>query len=335
MTTERDNSIDILRAVCMILIILAHVNAPYTLSQLRSFDVPLIVLISGFCYSAKLKSYGQYVITRFKRLYSSTFKFLTVFLSPFIILNLLGFRIPWSWNQIFGSYLLLDEPSIGFVWIIRVFLLMALISPIIFKLVKRINIWGLFASIAGLLTLNEIFIYYYKSSNIFSDFIIEDILMYIIGYLPLLILGMNFRQNKPNTSLVAWLSMLFLTLWISYSLYTTGELDISKSFKYPPHSWYVIYGLAVSILLFNYRYLISKALSPINKFLSFISINSMWVYLWHIPFVYAINHVLIGENFWSLRWIIVLMGGCITTVIQNIVAQRISNYRKLKNPDLI
>lgn len=79
MTTERDNSIDILRAVCMILIILAHVNAPYTLSQLRSFDVPLIVLISGFCYSAKLKSYGQYVITRFKRLYSPTFKFLTVF----------------------------------------------------------------------------------------------------------------------------------------------------------------------------------------------------------------------------------------------------------------
>lgn len=28
---------------------------------------------------------------------------------------------PWGWDQIAGTYLLLNEPSIGYVWIIRVF----------------------------------------------------------------------------------------------------------------------------------------------------------------------------------------------------------------------
>ncbi|MBP3536113.1 MAG: acyltransferase family protein [Muribaculaceae bacterium] len=134
---KRDNSIDILRAISMILIVLAHVNAPYVITQLRSFDVPLIVMVSGFCYTGCKKGYGQYVIKRLKRIYYPVFKFLLIFLGPFIALKLLGYNIPWNWNQIFGSFLLLDEPSIGFVWIMRVFLLMALIAPVTSLIVRK------------------------------------------------------------------------------------------------------------------------------------------------------------------------------------------------------
>lgn len=315
MIKERDNSIDILRAFSMILIVLAHVNAPYVITQLRSFDVPLIVMVSGLCYTGCKNGYGQYVIKRFKRIYLPVFKFLLVFLGPFMALKLFGFNIPWDWDQIFGSFLLLDNPSIGFVWIMRVFLLMALISPVIHLIVNRLKLGGVIIFIALLLILNEILYYFYMPLNFCFDFLTHEILMYIIGYLPLLILGLYFRQKTINISRIALLCGIFICVWVSYSIYI-GDLDISKSYKYPPRSWYVLYGMAISIILFYFRKMFSMLPILINRFLSFVSINSMWVYLWHIPFVYALNHILVGDNLWLMRWGLVLMGGCFTTQIQ-------------------
>ncbi len=46
----RDTRIDFLRFVGLIMIIFAHVNPPAVLFQLRNFDVPLMVLISGVSF---------------------------------------------------------------------------------------------------------------------------------------------------------------------------------------------------------------------------------------------------------------------------------------------
>ena len=48
---ERDNSIDILRAIALFGIILVHVKPWPWLWQLRDFDVPLMVFLSGVVYS--------------------------------------------------------------------------------------------------------------------------------------------------------------------------------------------------------------------------------------------------------------------------------------------
>lgn len=40
--------IDYLKVLGLLLVILAHVNCPSPLMQVRSFDVPLLVFVSGF-----------------------------------------------------------------------------------------------------------------------------------------------------------------------------------------------------------------------------------------------------------------------------------------------
>ena len=46
----RDDYIDFLRALGLLLLIGVHVNAPEWYKPLRSFDVPLMVFISSLCY---------------------------------------------------------------------------------------------------------------------------------------------------------------------------------------------------------------------------------------------------------------------------------------------
>ncbi|SFK21637.1 hypothetical protein SAMN04488079_106193 [Methylophaga sulfidovorans] len=50
----RDHRIDLLRFIGLSMIIFAHVGPPSILFQLRNFDVPLMVLISGMSYCSGL-----------------------------------------------------------------------------------------------------------------------------------------------------------------------------------------------------------------------------------------------------------------------------------------
>ena len=44
---SRSISLDILKTLGILMIIIAHSNAPDLVMQIRSFDVPLLVMISG------------------------------------------------------------------------------------------------------------------------------------------------------------------------------------------------------------------------------------------------------------------------------------------------
>lgn len=48
---DRDESLDILRSIAFIGLIIAHVNPPVFLMQLRNFDVPMMVFISGVAFA--------------------------------------------------------------------------------------------------------------------------------------------------------------------------------------------------------------------------------------------------------------------------------------------
>lgn len=50
---ERDLSIDLMRAIGLLCVILAHVNPPATLMQIRCFDVPLMLFVSGLVFSGR------------------------------------------------------------------------------------------------------------------------------------------------------------------------------------------------------------------------------------------------------------------------------------------
>lgn len=60
---NRDLSLDLLHAAGLICIILAHVNPPELLFQLRTFDIVMMVAVSTISYTEyfKPKPYGEYM----------------------------------------------------------------------------------------------------------------------------------------------------------------------------------------------------------------------------------------------------------------------------------
>ena len=61
----RDQGIDVLRWLAITGIIIAHVNPSAFWLQLRSFDVPLMVLLSGICFGVSAKLGKGYYWKRF------------------------------------------------------------------------------------------------------------------------------------------------------------------------------------------------------------------------------------------------------------------------------
>ena len=113
--------IDYLKVIGLFCIILAHVCTNPLIFQIRNFDVPLMVIISGFLaidsYKRSVKNNNSllsYYSKRIKRLVIPTWIFLTFY---FFIIYIVGggVNFPYDLKTVFGSYLLLD--GIGYVWI--------------------------------------------------------------------------------------------------------------------------------------------------------------------------------------------------------------------------
>lgn len=86
---SRDKSIDILRAIALIGMIISHCEPHWSIIQFREFDVPLIVLLSGGSYRFSVKRSGDevrylpYCWKHFKRLVFPTWAFLLVYYTVF------------------------------------------------------------------------------------------------------------------------------------------------------------------------------------------------------------------------------------------------------------
>lgn len=134
----RDKSIDILRFIGLSCIIMVHCNSPFVISQLRCFDVPLMLFVSGLACSGKaIPNYLDYVTKRAKRLLIPTWSFLTVFLMGMLGAQYIFHKPLFSLSCIFESYAMTG--GIGYVWIMRVFLLVAIITPLIMWLEKHVE----------------------------------------------------------------------------------------------------------------------------------------------------------------------------------------------------
>ena len=81
MNRKRYIYIDYLKVLGLLLVILAHVNCPSPLMQVRSFDVPLLVFVSGFLASKSYSGHNAkgYYWKRIKRLVFPAWIFLTFF----------------------------------------------------------------------------------------------------------------------------------------------------------------------------------------------------------------------------------------------------------------
>lgn len=319
-TTYRDPNIDLLRGFGLLLLIVAHTKAPIWLASIRTFDVPLMVLISAICYKP-ISNFFAYFVKRLKRIYIPVAIFLLVFLGIITISHLIIGSPTISGAQILGSFLLLNEPSIGYVWIMRVFLMMAIITPIIAPYIKKLSIARLSLIIAGIILLQHILVINeIKDSQIWN--IVNQFVLYLTGYVIFVILGLKIRDiNKRDI----WLMIIITGICVFTFIIVHNFSFAPNIYKYPPHDLYLIYGLfACTILWLCVKYMsafqILTRSKKSMKCFRYLSENSMWLYLWHIIPVYALNLNLGLPDIWILRFLFVL----ISSLFLNFIWHRIT-----------
>ena len=303
---KREQTIDFARFISLSLIFLAHVNPPFFILQLRCFDVPLIIFVSGLVMSERgidLKDYWPYIKKRVLRLLVPTYIFLSFyFIIAYILFSFRIISVEYGLKTILSSYLLMY--GIGFVWILRVFLILMLLTPILQYINNRIvSIKSFFLLLLLILVGQELLVILfreiasYKLSSILGEYILY------MSYSFMFLLGLRAKKTSNKILKVFFLSFLLANLFaFSYWMIEKGTpICLSPIYKYPPRSYFLFYGGLMSLLIWILLKKIPISLIS-NRYLnvpSFIGRNTIWLYLWHIPFVGVVNSYL--DN-WMVKW---------------------------------
>lgn len=336
---NRDLRVDILKVIALLLIILAHIKTNDFVFQLRNFDVPLMVLCAGilFCHSMESRetkpTYRVYIEKRVRRLLLPSWAFLFIY----FILVYFGCLItkelyPYTWMEMLQEFFLRSK-IIG-LWIIRVFILVAFLAPVLYKfrvqfaknfsfLILLLIIYGAYESL------------YYGLSKIIPILpmkIMENSLFEMIPYACVFALGMMLAELKKSSILIAAISLLavFAITWCCYSYF--GMSLSTQAYKYPPRLFYLSYAVGMSLFL----YLLLDDVEIDNSFtlrvIYFISSSSLWIYFWHWFFMryahIAIPYTLRKSSF--VQYLAVLSFSMIATFLQRKTITEVNNNLQVK-----
>ena len=320
--TERLAYIDFLKFIGISCIILAHVQPPGWLMMIRNFDVPLMVIISSFL--AK-RSYDKVVaannptstwlISRFTRLAFPTWIFLTLYFALYFVLS--GkLASPWFY---LASYALTTY-GIAYVWVIPVYIYCAFFTPLFNKIgysTKTVF------SVILIYVLYEIAFFFRCGVD---HKIILTTFYYAIPYGVVAFTGYNYSKmttkHKYIILLISFASLVTsgLYYWIVY-----GSPQPVQIVKYPPRIYFLSFGILCSfaLLLFCEKHFFRIYEHPIIKY---ISMHSMWIYLWHILALTAYE-VLSPSSAWFIKYVAVYTFAILTTLIINKILNLIEKKR--------
>ncbi len=198
-----------------------------------------------------------------------------------------------------------NPPTIGYVWIMRVFLMAAIIIVPLERFLRKVNFCKTMLILVGIVLFQSIIIlgekYVLTNINIFTKYVFDEILPYVVGYTPLLILGLKIRNFSKQQINILLVINLFVIIILAQTL---DSIDVNN-YKYPPQSLYILYGLFASALLWRIRPWLGF-IRP-NKFIEYLSVNSMWIYLWHIIPCYIVSRWANIPNAWFGRFLFVLV----------------------------
>ncbi len=286
----RDDRIDVLRFLGLALIILAHTNPVDVVFQLRNFDVPLMVIVSGMSFRAayRQEAYLSYLFNRIKRLLFPVWLFLSIY---FVAVYLTGFPIALpSTDVILSSFMLLE--GIGYVWIIRVFLMVAMISPFLYRYSSATR-----SNRRYLLSLLIVYLLYeiFMSSplhGLLYSYMFENSILYVLPYSVVFALGLRLPDlDKKQLIIIMAITLCVFACWAGIHWNQSGKFIGTQAFKYPPRSYYLTYAIFASTLAWHFSARLVTAIKSIHALpvVLYIAQNSIWVYLWHIPLIQAFH----------------------------------------------
>jgi peptidoglycan/LPS O-acetylase OafA/YrhL len=282
---QRDFSFDYLKCIALFAIILAHCSPPKAIFQLRNFDVPLLLVISGALLSltaAKEQKYWQYVKKRLFRLLLPAYTYVIIYYSLVLLLDsTFWIKNPYSVNQILGSFTL----TYGYVWIVRIYVIAAFIGPLFTFISKKTKSNYVYLGLIFFIYMLYEILFFFTKGYI-TDQNTRSIVFEFIPYCCLI--GIGVRINKfsgRNYLAISALSGAIFVAIASYLHAKTGHFILTQDYKYPPRVYYIAYALCISFLLIylTKRY---KVFQKDNKVVRFISSASLWIYFWHTILLY-------------------------------------------------
>lgn len=251
-----------------------------------------------------------------------------MFLTIFFVAELGCFMLTgWpniEWKTVLGSYLLLNSPSIGYVWIMRVFLMMALVMPLLHKVLIHVNFLSA-CILIGILLIAQHFLVTAIQAIPYKGirFVLDEIIPYATGYSAIAILGLKIR----TASFKSLLLLMFASLVAIGCFVCAHDMEFNpQAYKYPPQSLYILYGIFVSTLLWSLRPLYREWNGDIV--FRYLSENSMWLYLWHIIPVMVVARWTEFPDLWGARYVFVLVVAVALNAIYAAITQRLGLSRQ-------
>ena len=147
-------------------------------------------------------------------------------------------------------------------------------------------------------------------------------------------IGIELKEMSNKKILTfSTISIILCIVLFIYFFITENQFVMTSKYKYPPRLYYLSYSIGISLLLY---YIIGrKNIFNIkerfnNPIILFISKHSMWIYLWHIPFIFCIDKLYPNMHF-LFKYIILLCGALILTYIQTKIIEKLN----IKNKTLL
>lgn len=329
---QRNNTIDVMRGLGLLAIMLSYIALPYTLYELICADVPLMLFCSGLACSGKtIDHYGRYVLHRVLRLLVpayifGVFLYVVLYGTAFIRTGVLAI----DWNDIVRSVCMKTGATLGYLWILKAFLLVMLVTPLMLRyqrLASRIVLLVPLVLVGFAVQSLLIKAAAPVTQPLLRDVITDHVLV-LTGYSLVFFAGLGFSHHKVFST--GWLAVSFaaLVLVLAAFVYRYGGLPhhfLSRQLKYPPSFWYLTYGLSASVLLWVFCNKF-RGLTDRLRLTAWTGRNSLWLFLWHVACLYFAKN---ATGHWWLNGIILLLSTfCIFLVQQWLVSRCSSAFVK-------
>lgn len=323
---QRNLNIDFLRFIGLLLVILSHVQTPHWLHEVRCFDVPMMLFCSGLtCKGKSFGNYWPYIWRRTKRLIIPSYIFVVIFYSLFYTeAYITTHTFNFDRVDFINALLLRNDSMMGYLWVIKVFLLVMFITPLLVRLANRIKSFVTFIIILFVMLLVN------QGLVMAIDFIpiriiriiYREYFLYLTGYSILFLLGVKIGNLASVSKKGIRLSVVFSVLvFVAFvSIYGLPFHLLSQQYKYPPQFWFILYGAALSVLLwFQIKKLQLKG--RISNFCVWMGQNTIWLYLWHII---GLRVGWAVSNHWAGQYLAVLVFSVLVFAIQYTIVKKIN-----------
>lgn len=328
MKESRNINLDLMRFLGVLIIMVAHASPPGWIYQLRNFGTPLLIVASALTYSVVYSNrsivVGPFLKKRLIKLILPAWIFLVFgFSLAYLICLTAQVDYPFSSSEIIDSFLFYD--GIGFVWVFKVYIILALLTPMAIKMSQS----GV-SNRRYFLMLLLVYISYEVIFKLAAGYIPAQYLEFfsttvfvVFPYSVLYFYGMRLPSlsNFQLISVIVLSLFIFLALMI-FKYLQLGEFVPTQVFKYPPRLYYLSYAF----FALNTVYLVVRHLSIQNSVLRtmvlWLSSHSLWIYLWHIFgfFIWRlwlVDFVQDGMIRFLLNAIFLLLFGIIMTYLQS------------------